>query len=151
MVRVLSLFALFALCGCSSMLELPHTAAIDANETPEIYYRQLVANAGLAQQFTKADPYAQVQISGVHRSIPPQPGDWMTCLTATVRGQQKYMAVFIRNRAVTESRSGISIDRCDLEQYGALPVVAAVPDPYEDRDMMRSAAPSAPPLLPSIY
>ena len=93
----------------------PHQA--DAYETVHAFYRPVVANA--VQTFLGVSG-ASIEISGLKRSIPPQPGDWATCARAWKSGQLLYVTVFIRGRAVFETRRSIVIDRCEHEQFSVV-------------------------------
>ena len=152
MPRVLTAIAALALSGCSlgSVIDLPSQPA--ANETPEAYYRQLVTFARLNSLFLNENPAARVQISSLRRSVAPQPGDWMACLTAPPLAgkQQRYLAVFFRNREIINSRFGIAIDGCETEQYALLPVPATINEAAGSSEMTRAAVPSGP-RLPGLY
>ena len=120
MTKPLAALAALALGGCS-LGSFVDQLQVPGDENPETYYREIVNYSGLAARYRRKDPNAVVQISDLRRSIAPQPGDWSTCLRATVQGKDEYLAIFIRNRNITESRSGVLIDRCEARTYALLP------------------------------
>ena len=151
MLRALIAAAALALGGCSagSFFDLP-AQPTDGADAPEAYYRQLIVTSGVPGELKKDDPSAQVMISGLRRSVAPQPGDWMTCLSASVRGRQRYRAVFLRKGEIIDSRSDVAIDRCAAEQYALLPAAPVLNQLGGTGGETRAAAPSGP-RLPGLY
>lgn len=138
MHKGLTAIAILALGGCSAggIFDLPAHQA-QANDAPESYYKFLVADSAMVRQLRKNAQMAPLQVSGLRRTVAPQPGDWVTCLRVWELGKrQVFYAIFIRNRAIIESRTGVVIDRCEGEQFSPLPAIY-VPEEESDKDKQR--------------
>lgn len=124
------MIAALMLGGCSSgagVFDTPARQAF-ADDTPESYYKFLVANHPTTKTLRSEARMAPLQVSGLRQAVAPQPGDWMTCLRAWNLGKgETFYAVFIRNREIIEFRSGIGIDRCEGEQFSPLPDIYVPP------------------------
>jgi hypothetical protein len=131
---VLSAAAMMALGGCSvgTMLELP-AHEVDGYDTVQTFYKPLAANAVAAYLNPSS---TSVEISDLKRSIAPQPGDWATCVRGWKEDKQLYFTVFIRGRAVYDTRRSIIIDRCHQAVFS---VVARGPCPT-DQDQPKPQA-----------
>jgi len=150
MRHLVLLLAASALGGCSSILDLP-TQSAGANDPPESLYRQLVIAGGVPNILRKGEPAAPVAISGLRKSVPPQPGNWMTCVRASLSSGPRYAAVFFRNRTIIELRSGIAIDRCENEEYAALQTVSEINEMAAQRGGTTRPVESSRRNLPGIY
>jgi hypothetical protein len=62
------------------------------------------------------------EMSALHVTRAPQGGDWMFCLKSSAPNETLMYAVFIRDNAIMEVRTGVLIDGCYKDTYR--PVVA---------------------------
>jgi hypothetical protein len=120
--------AALALGGCSgTWFDVP-VQRTETDDTPESYYKFLLADSPLVRGYRGNKRIGPLQISALRRTVPPQPGDWMTCLRVWELGQQDtFIAVFIRDKKLVDFRTHVAIDGCSTEQYAPLPEVYVPP------------------------
>ena len=118
--------AMLMLSGCSGLGDLP---APVRHPVPESEYRRIVSQSGPVATLRARPGFTDFGIAGLRPAVPPQPGEWMTCLRAVEttegRAQPVYFGVFLREWTVVEVRRGIFIDRCEQEQYSVLALYPA--------------------------
>ncbi len=121
MLKRLFPVAMLMLSGCSSVLELPERRGLPA---PGPEYQRIIAQSPEVATLRARPGLANFEIAQLRPSVPPQPGDWATCLRATDAASGPpmpvYFGVFLRAWTVIEVRRGVFIDRCDQEQYSVL-------------------------------
>ena len=105
-------------------------AAIAEEGQPVPNYKELVHNAVKAS-FLDPSSVSLVEISPLHRSRPPQLGDWMVCLRITINGQPTLYSALIESQPpnVILLRRAVRFDDCAQDQYEPLPG----PPPAENR------------------
>ena len=148
--------AALTLGGCSGTWFDAPVQRAEAQDSPESYYRFLVTDSALARGL-RQKPQVALQISPVRRSVPPQPGDWTTCVRVWEPGKREmFYAVFIQDRAIIDYRGGVAIDRCEAEQYIGLaapidPLLLKKCQEHDERSGPRPAAcDSLPARKPSL-
>ncbi len=103
-------------CSVGTVLE----SAVPDEPDGEPGYRQLIAD-GVQGQLTGVAATGFMEVSGLRRSMPVQPGDWIACLRRTDSGDTAFFAVFIKSHKIDSVRRAVLIDKCEGEAYGPLP------------------------------
>ena len=110
----IAIAAALALGGCTSAIFEAPSHEPSSYETVQLFYRPLAASAVRPMVGTAA-----IEIAELRPSVAPQPGDWATCARAWKDGKPLYFAVFIRSRAVIDTRGATMIDRCESDRFSA--------------------------------
>ncbi|MFZ0840062.1 MAG: hypothetical protein WAM77_21560 [Xanthobacteraceae bacterium] len=74
----------------------------------------------VAAEFRTAKLTGNPQISDLHQTTGPQPGDWMLCFKSDGSDQAVRYAVFFRNDKLVTSRPAAIIDGCHKADYHSL-------------------------------
>ena len=111
-------FVAFAvLASCSDTLSLPdRPVALD----PGPFDYQALVSKYLDGQKNR-DSMGSIEISPLRASRLAQPGDWMVCARTTVEDRPTYLALFIRENKVIESRLAVLLDECAQQRFQPLP------------------------------
>jgi hypothetical protein len=142
-----------ALCACSMLS--PDTVTQRIPGPPPSNYRQIIADGSMeftsgthiadeavkgrnltAAQLTEEarnlfiSKWTGAEVSMLRQTRGPQPGDWMACLRASKSGRMTYIAIFLEGEKILDYRTAISYDRCEGENYEALPPKS--PPPTKD-------------------
>lgn len=108
------LVACLIISGCANL------AATDSAQPPPTPpdKKQLTALVTSAFQTTKLSGTAEV--SPLRVAI-HGPGEWMFCMKSAAANEMARYAVYLRNNAIAEIRSGVFIDGCYKDTYGPPP------------------------------
>jgi hypothetical protein len=106
-----------AASGCVDFaaLDSARQARVDAGPPDQKKFTEL---ANTAAQTVKLSGAAEV--SPLHAAHPPQGGDWMFCMKGSGANEKATYAVFIRDNAILDVRSGVIIDGCNGDTYRPL-------------------------------
>jgi hypothetical protein len=74
----------------------------------------------VATEFRTAKLMGRPQVSDLHETTGPQPGDWMVCFKSDASEQATRYAVFFRNDRQVISRPAAIIDGCHKADYHPL-------------------------------
>jgi hypothetical protein len=100
--------------GCADL------AATDSAQPPPTLpdKKKLAELVASAFQTTKLS--GTVEVSPL-RVATHGPGEWMFCMKSNAANELAKYAVYLRNNAIAEIRSGVFIDGCYKDTYGPLP------------------------------
>jgi hypothetical protein len=98
--------------GCTALVSTGSAGSPELVPPDEKKLSELVASA-----FQMAKLSGTPEMSALHVTQAPQGGDWMFCLKSSAPNETLKYAVFIRDNAITDIRSGVLIDGCYKDTY----------------------------------
>jgi hypothetical protein len=105
--------------GCTALV----STGSSRQDRPELVPPDKTKLAELvASAFQKAKLSGTPEMSALHVTRAPQGGDWMFCIKSSAPNETLMYAVFIRDNAFMDMRTGVLIDGCYKDTYR--PVVA---------------------------
>jgi len=130
-VRALCLALFLVLAECSSRF-VDGPGAPPDDPLPD--YRGIIADS-LRPTTTKRPKLSinlpqigSVEISGLRRVFNFTGWSWLACLKADGHGHPFYLAVFIKESVIVDSRSSVTIDKCDEQSYEPLDLRTPYPN-----------------------
>jgi hypothetical protein len=111
---LLMTFVCLGIGGCA--LSGSEIEAIQRAEAPA----PSLVQTTVAAEFRTAKLTGNPQISDLHQTTGPQPGDWMLCFKSDGSDQAVRYAVFFRNDKLVTSRPAAIIDGCHKADYHSL-------------------------------
>jgi hypothetical protein len=110
-----------AASGCAGIDAKETAANVQAGaEPPDEKKLAELVNAA----FTAAKLSGAPEVSPVRATHDTQMGDWVFCIRSRSADQKQEYAVLIRNNAISDIRSLVSIDRCHEETYRPIEIKA---------------------------
>jgi hypothetical protein len=106
---------------------------------PPLDEKKLAELVGVAFKTVKLSGAAEV--SPVHATHDNQPGDWMVCIKSSAPDQPLKYAVLIKNNAILEIRTLVSIDGCNNETYRPIEIANAQAIPADAHVVPPPSAP----------
>jgi hypothetical protein len=122
-VRFVVAMIAVSLGGCAPILDYSPHSAIEEDADyvrTQSSYRQLAVEQVKALKLPGG--LVQPSISPLRKSHLVALADWMACVQGEGEGQQRYFAIFYRDKKVTDFRQAVAIDRCDGDTFEPLPL-----------------------------
>ncbi len=119
--------------GCAIGSDLYSALPSNSDEQVEFMETQAVYRRLIAENLNKLlkdhAPLTAPYISGLRKTHPIEPGDWIACLKDGEHNAGRTFAVFFREKKLVDMRVAVMIDECEGQAYQPFALAAEARQP----------------------